>query len=120
VGNRTIFLIFLLTIMVPAEVTLMGQFDLLLSAGLYSTLTGLCLSYVAGNLVANGDGLSLFDVSEPSAPLLLTESQVPEAFWVLVDGRYVYVACDGAGSPGLAGPGLVVLELEGFSPAGVG
>ncbi|MFQ6047855.1 MAG: carbohydrate ABC transporter permease, partial [Phycisphaerae bacterium] len=50
-GNRTIFLIFLLTIMVPAEVTLMGQFDLLLSIGLYSTLTGLGLSYVAGNLV---------------------------------------------------------------------
>ncbi|HUW84292.1 MAG TPA: carbohydrate ABC transporter permease [Phycisphaerae bacterium] len=50
-GNRLIFLIFLLTIMVPAEVTLMGQFDLLLATGLYSTLTGLCLSYVAGNLV---------------------------------------------------------------------
>ena len=30
-GNRLIFLIFLLTIMVPAEVTLMGQFDLLLA-----------------------------------------------------------------------------------------
>jgi ABC-type glycerol-3-phosphate transport system permease component len=50
-GNRTIFLIFLLTIMVPAEVTLMGQFSLLLSVGLYSTLTGLCLGYAAENLV---------------------------------------------------------------------
>jgi multiple sugar transport system permease protein len=50
-GNRTLFLILLLTMMIPGEVVLMGQFQILVETGLYNTRTGLLLSYVAGNLV---------------------------------------------------------------------
>jgi len=50
-GNRPLFLMFLLTIMVPGEVTLMGVFDMLLNLKLYDTLTALALGYTAMNLV---------------------------------------------------------------------
>jgi ABC-type glycerol-3-phosphate transport system permease component len=49
-GDHVIFLIFLGTIMVPGEVGLIGQYELLSAYKLLNTLTGLTLSYTAFNL----------------------------------------------------------------------
>jgi len=49
-GDQVIFLVFLGTIMVPGEVGLIGQYELLSSYRLLNTLTGLTLSYTAFNL----------------------------------------------------------------------
>ncbi|MBE9565713.1 MAG: carbohydrate ABC transporter permease, partial [Proteobacteria bacterium] len=49
-GDQVILLIFLGTIMVPGEVGLIGQYELLSSYRLLNTLTGLTLSYTAFNL----------------------------------------------------------------------
>jgi len=49
-GDRVLFLIFLGTMMVPGEVGLIGQYELLSAYHLLNTLTGLTLSYSAFNL----------------------------------------------------------------------
>ena len=49
-GDRALFLIFLGTMMVPGEVGLIGQYELLSAYRLLNTLTGLTLSYSAFNL----------------------------------------------------------------------
>ncbi len=49
-GDHVIFLVFLGTIMVPGEVGLIGQYELLSAYKLLNTLTGLTLSYTAFNL----------------------------------------------------------------------
>ena len=49
-GANAIFLVFLGTIMVPGEVGLIGQYELLSAYGLLNTITGLTLSYTAFNL----------------------------------------------------------------------
>jgi ABC-type glycerol-3-phosphate transport system permease component len=49
-GDQVVFLVFLGTIMVPGEVGLIGQYELLSSYRLLNTLTGLTLSYTAFNL----------------------------------------------------------------------
>jgi ABC-type glycerol-3-phosphate transport system permease component len=49
-GHQVIFLVFLATIMVPGEVGLIGQYELLSAYRLLNTLTGLTLSYTAFNL----------------------------------------------------------------------
>ncbi len=49
-GGQVIFLVFLGTIMVPGEVGLIGQYELLSAYKLLNTLTGLTLSYTAFNL----------------------------------------------------------------------
>jgi ABC-type glycerol-3-phosphate transport system permease component len=49
-GDQVIFLVFLGTIMVPGEVGLIGQYELLSAYKLLNTLTGLTLSYTAFNL----------------------------------------------------------------------
>jgi ABC-type glycerol-3-phosphate transport system permease component len=49
-GDNAIFLLFLATIMVPGEVGLIGQYELLSAYKLLNTLTGLTLSYTAFNL----------------------------------------------------------------------
>lgn len=50
-GKKTLFLAFILTIMIPGEVTLMGVFHMLLKVHLYDTLTALLMGYTAANLV---------------------------------------------------------------------
>ena len=49
-GDQAVFLVFLATIMVPGEVGLIGQYELLSAYKLLNTLTGLTLSYTAFNL----------------------------------------------------------------------
>lgn len=49
-GDNAVFLLFLGTIMVPGEVGLIGQYELLSAYKLLNTLTGLTLSYTAFNL----------------------------------------------------------------------
>ena len=49
-GDRLLFLVFLGTMMVPGEVGLIGQYELLSTYHLLNTLTGLTLSYSAFNL----------------------------------------------------------------------
>jgi len=49
-GDQAVFIVFLATIMVPGEVGLIGQYELLSAYGLLNTLTGLTLSYTAFNL----------------------------------------------------------------------
>lgn len=49
-GDQVVFLVFLATIMVPGEVGLIGQYELLSAYKLLNTLTGLTLSYTAFNL----------------------------------------------------------------------
>ena len=50
-GKKALFLAFILTIMIPGEVTLMGVFHMLLKLKLYDTLTALLAGYTAANLV---------------------------------------------------------------------
>lgn len=49
-GDQFVFLLFLGTIMVPGEVGLIGQYELLSAYRLLNTLSGLTLSYTAFNL----------------------------------------------------------------------
>ncbi len=50
-GNRALFTLLLLTIMIPAEVTLMGRYELMFHLRLFDKITGLLLAYVGGNLL---------------------------------------------------------------------
>jgi len=51
IGNKLLFTLLLLTIMIPGEVSLIGQYELMLKLGLYDKLTGLLVAYTAGNLL---------------------------------------------------------------------
>jgi len=51
VGNRVLFLLLLLTIMIPAEVTLIGRFELMFQFRLFDKIVGLLIAYVAGSLL---------------------------------------------------------------------
>ena len=51
VGNKTLFSLLLLTIMIPGEVMLIGQYELMFQLRLYDKITGLLLAYVAGHLL---------------------------------------------------------------------
>lgn len=50
-GKKVLFLAFILTIMIPGEVTLMGVFHMLLKVNLYDTVSALLMGYTAMNLV---------------------------------------------------------------------
>ena len=50
-GSNVMFVLLLLTIMIPAEVTLMGRFELMLGLKLLNSICGLLLCYVAGSLL---------------------------------------------------------------------
>ena len=50
-GNRTLFTLLLLTIMIPVEVTLIGRFELMACFRLYDRICGLLIAYVAGSLL---------------------------------------------------------------------
>ena len=51
VGNRVLFLLLLLTIMIPVEVTLIGRFELMFQFRLFDKIVGLLIAYVAGSLL---------------------------------------------------------------------
>lgn len=51
VGNKTLFALLLLTIMIPGEVMLIGQYELMFQLRLYDKIAGLLLAYVAGHLL---------------------------------------------------------------------
>ena len=50
-GSNVMFVLLLLTIMIPVEVTLMGRFEMMLQLKLLNSICGLLLCYVAGSLV---------------------------------------------------------------------
>jgi len=50
-GSRLLFMLLLLTIMIPAEVTLIGRYELMFQLRLYDKIVGLLISYVAGSLL---------------------------------------------------------------------
>lgn len=50
-GNKLLFALLLLELMIPGEVTLIGRIELMLQLRLFDTLTGLLIAYVAGNLL---------------------------------------------------------------------
>jgi len=50
-GGKVMFVLLLLTIMIPAEVTLMGRFELMFKLKLLNSICGLLLCYVAGSLL---------------------------------------------------------------------
>ena len=50
-GSKIMFGLFLFTIMIPGEVTLIGRFELMVNLRLLDTVTGLLAAYVAGNLI---------------------------------------------------------------------
>lgn len=50
-GSGVLFALFLFTIMIPGEVTLIGRFELMVHLRLLDTITGLLAAYVAGNLL---------------------------------------------------------------------
>lgn len=50
-GNKLLFTLLLLTIMIPAEVTLIGRYELMFHLGLFDKLVGLLIAYTAGNLL---------------------------------------------------------------------
>jgi len=50
-GNRLLFTLLLLTIMIPAEVGLIGRYELMFWLRLYDRIVGLLVAYVAGNLL---------------------------------------------------------------------
>lgn len=50
-GNRFFFALFVLTIMIPAEVTLIGRYELMFRFALYDRIVGLLIAYVAGSLL---------------------------------------------------------------------
>jgi ABC-type glycerol-3-phosphate transport system permease component len=93
-GNRTLFLMFLLTMMIPGEVMLMGQFNILIETGLYNTRTGLLLSYITANLVMTIFLLRNVFLSVPQA--LIDASKLDgashwEVFW------QIYIPTCGSG-----------------------
>ena len=51
VGNKLLFTLLLLTIMIPAEVTLIGRYELMFQLRLYDRIVGLLIAYVAGSLL---------------------------------------------------------------------
>jgi ABC-type glycerol-3-phosphate transport system permease component len=50
-GNRLLFMLLLLTIMLPAEVTLIGRYELMFQFRLFDRIMGLLIAYVAGSLL---------------------------------------------------------------------
>jgi len=50
-GNRLLFLLLILTIMLPAEVTLIGRFELMFQFRLFDRVMGLLIAYAAGSLL---------------------------------------------------------------------
>jgi len=50
-GNKWLFGLMLLTIMIPAEVTLMGRYELMFHLRLFDKIVGLLIAYAAGNLL---------------------------------------------------------------------
>jgi multiple sugar transport system permease protein len=50
-GNRFLFMLLILTIMLPAEVTLIGRYELMFQFRLYDRIVGLLIAYVAGSLL---------------------------------------------------------------------
>ncbi len=50
-GRNAIFMLFIGTMMIPGEINLMGQFELMFHYGLLDSLSGLTLSYATFNLV---------------------------------------------------------------------
>ena len=50
-GNRTLFALLLLTIMIPGEVMLIGRYELMFQLRLYDRVAGLLLAYVASHLL---------------------------------------------------------------------
>lgn len=51
IGNKALFSMLLLTIMIPAEVMLIGQFELMFQLRLYDKIVGLLAAYTAENLL---------------------------------------------------------------------
>ena len=50
-GNTVLFTLLLLTIMIPAEVTLIGRYELMFQLRLYDKIMGLLIAYTAGSLL---------------------------------------------------------------------
>jgi len=50
-ANRFLFMLLILTIMLPAEVTLIGRYELMFQFRLYDRIMGLLIAYVAGSLL---------------------------------------------------------------------
>lgn len=50
-GNKVLFALLLLTIMIPGEVMLIGRYELMFQFRLYDKIVGLLISYVAGSLL---------------------------------------------------------------------
>jgi len=101
-GDQAIFLVFLGTIMVPGEVALIGQYELLSAYKLLNTLTGLTLSYTAFNLALTIFIMRSVFVSVPQE--MLDAARVDgcswwEAFWQIMVPM---------GASGLAAAGTVV------------
>jgi len=101
-GDQVIFLVFLGTIMVPGEVALIGQYELLSAYKLLNTLTGLTLSYTAFNLALTIFIMRSVFVSVPQE--MLDAARVDgcswwEAFWQIMVPM---------GASGLAAAGTVV------------
>lgn len=101
-GDQVIFLVFLGTIMVPGEVALIGQYELLSAYKLLNTLTGLTLSYTAFNLALTVFIMRSVFVSVPQE--MLDAARVDgcswwEAFWQIMVPM---------GASGLAAAGTVV------------
>ncbi len=101
-GDQVVFLVFLATIMVPGEVGLIGQYELLSAYKLLNTLTGLTLSYTAFNLA-----LTIFIMRNVFAAVpqeMLDAARVDgcswwEAFWQIMIPM---------GASGLAAAGTLV------------
>jgi len=50
-GNKLLFALLLVTIMIPAEVTLIGRYELMFHLRLYDKIVGLLVGYAAGSLL---------------------------------------------------------------------
>jgi len=50
-GNKLLFTLLLLTIMIPGEVTLIGRYELMFHLRLFDKIAGLLIAYAAGNLL---------------------------------------------------------------------
>ncbi len=50
-GNKLLFTMLLLTIMIPGEVMLIGEYELMFKLRLYDKVAGLLIAYTAGNLL---------------------------------------------------------------------
>jgi ABC-type glycerol-3-phosphate transport system permease component len=78
-GEQALFLIFLGTMMVPGEVGLIGQYELLSSYKLLNTLTGLTLTYTAFNLALTIFVMRAVFISVPQE--LLDAARVDGCSW---------------------------------------